>query len=272
MPSSKNRYARAQARAKYRKPKRRGGSMGWNVAIVVIVLAGIGILLLTLNERNSEAAEHPLAASGDDQVGDHWHELYGVNICGEWLGQIPEFETRAGNSNVGAGIHTHADGYIHIHPFTTDEEGKNATLGRFWEYAGLELGEDEFSYSSGTQEDPDTTSWQNGDECPNGKPGVVRWEVNGEEMTGNPADLRLADGDCLAIGFLPEGKKLGNPPQVAPSPTDTGSESQAFTCPGDDTATTTSVPGQTTVPGATTTPGATTPATDPTTTPTSGAP
>jgi hypothetical protein len=246
--------------------------MGWNVAIVVIVLAGIGILLLTLNERSSDSSEAPLAASGD-QAGDHWHELYAVNVCGEWLSPIPEFEVRAGNTNVRSGIHTHGDGFIHIHPFATDEEGGNATLGRFWDFAGIELGEDSFSYTSGTVEDPDTTSWENGDECPNGKPGVVRWELNGEEMTGNPADLRLEDTDCVAIAFLPESKKeIGDPPQVGTSPIDDGSGTGAFPCEGAESSTTTTVPGQTTVPGATTTPGATTPATDPTTTPTSGAP
>lgn len=272
MPSSRNRYSRAQARARYRKPKRRSASFGWNVAIVVVVLAGIGVLLLTLNQNSNSGEDDPPQAATGDQVGDHWHTLYAVNVCGEWLDPIPEFEARADNPNVRSGIHTHGDGFIHIHPFASDEEGSNATLGRFWDFAGIELGEDEFSFTSGTAEDPETTAWKNGDECPNGKTGVVRWEVNGEEMTGNPADLKLQDRDCVAIAFLPESRQeIGDPPQVGSSPIDDGSGTGAFPCEGSESSSST-----TTVPGASTTvastPAESTAPTETTSAPSAGSP
>ena len=45
MPKSRNRYARAQARARYRKPKRRGGSFGWNMGIALVAVVGIALLV-----------------------------------------------------------------------------------------------------------------------------------------------------------------------------------------------------------------------------------
>ena len=35
-----------------------------------------------------------------------------------------------------AGIHSHADGLIHTHPFVVAEEGNNATVGKFFDYGG----------------------------------------------------------------------------------------------------------------------------------------
>ncbi|HXG35942.1 MAG TPA: hypothetical protein VNL15_03130, partial [Dehalococcoidia bacterium] len=74
-------------------------------------------------------------SSGDPKVGDHWHARYTVTICGEQQPNIPTFEDPAG-------IHTHGDGLVHMHPFNTSGEGGGARLIRFFEYAGGELSND----------------------------------------------------------------------------------------------------------------------------------
>ena len=74
-------------------------------------------------------ARRVAANQATGEPGDHWHSYLGVNICGEWLPNVPEFEAPVG-SPVGsrnAGIHSHGDGLIHTHPFVSSEEGKNAT-------------------------------------------------------------------------------------------------------------------------------------------------
>ena len=63
MPKSKTRYARAQARARYRKPKRRNSSMGWNVAIALIVVVGGLLIFFTVKANKDEEGVHPLPAN-----------------------------------------------------------------------------------------------------------------------------------------------------------------------------------------------------------------
>ena len=57
MPQSRTRYQRAAMRSRYRKPKRkRSGSFGWNVAIAVVVIAGIVAVFLVRGGGDSAAA------------------------------------------------------------------------------------------------------------------------------------------------------------------------------------------------------------------------
>src|SRR5260370_11018876 len=144
MPKSPNRYARAQARARYRKPKRRGGSFGWNMGIALVAVVGIALLVWTVAGRRDQASAAPRAGDPTTgQAGDHWHASLDVNSCGVWLPPAPQFETEAGNPQIRVGIHSHADGLIHIHPFNSSDSGSHATLRRFLTYGG-------WSASSGT--------------------------------------------------------------------------------------------------------------------------
>src|SRR5438128_578162 len=164
MPKARNRHARAQARARYRKPRRRKGSFGWTVGLVSLTIVGIVLIGFTVASNRSAGAVRPRA--GDPATGapgDHWHAALDVNICGEKLANAPTFETEANNPNVRVGIHTHGDGVIHIHPFNSAEEGKNATLGRFFTYGGWDLSSGSFSWGTGSTKDPRKTSWKNGD-------------------------------------------------------------------------------------------------------------
>jgi hypothetical protein len=178
----------------------------WTVGIVALIAVGVGLVVVSRNENQAEANERPRIASGD-QPGDHWHAAIGVNVCGQWLSNAPEFHNRAGTGNVQAGIHSHGDGLIHIHPFTSNEAGENATLGTFFEFGGWSLSEGSFEAWEGDEH-------SSGDECGN-KEATVRWSVNGKEKTGNPADYRPQDQDVIAVALLPEGKKIGRPPSAA---------------------------------------------------------
>jgi len=119
------------------------------------------------------------------------------------------------------GIHSHGDGLIHTHPFTTSEQGGNATLGHFLDNGGWSISEDEIDISggyawSGPSSAPDKRDWSNGATCPfgpyKGEKGQVVWSVDGKTRTGNPSDYKVQDGTTVAIGFLPKGVELGFPP------------------------------------------------------------
>lgn len=133
------------------------------------------------------------------KVGQHWHAAFGVDLCGEWL-SAPEFHEEIG-------IHSHGDGLVHIHPFVAAGAGRKATMEKFFTGGGWEVTEDSFNFGG-------TAVKRNGDPCPDGRPGVVRWSVNGVEQEGDLSDFVPFDGDVIALAFIPEGDPIPEPPHA----------------------------------------------------------
>lgn len=179
-----------------RKPKpRKAGTFGFAAVLGVIAVLGVvGIVA----SRGGEAG----ADIGPD-IGDHHHAAFGINICGAWLPNTPQYESPTG-------IHSHADGFIHMHPYSRAGANDNATVGLFLDGADQKATDTEIEVS-------DDLKKANGDPCPelDGKPGTVRWSVNGQEKQGNPSRYVPEDGDVIAIAFLPEGEEIGTPPVAA---------------------------------------------------------
>jgi hypothetical protein len=174
----------------------------------VIVIAGVIAIVFA---RSGSSNNLPPQAS------DHWHAALGVYMCDHWQGdgnwawptQTATGEPARAGTNLYAGMHSHGDGLIHIEPQTSDEMGKNATLGTYFKFGGWKLNSSEVTFVGATE--------KNGDKC-GSKDGVLRWEVNGTEHTGNPASYKINDGDWIAIAFVPKDTKLssiGKPPSIA---------------------------------------------------------
>ena len=222
--------------------------MVWTIATVVVVVLGVLLVTLTYADRQNNADAAPT-------IGDHWHAFLGYDVCGTWLPNAPSFEDRANEAGVRAGIHSHGDGLMHIHPFASDEAGDKATLGRFLSYGGWSTSDSSFKVWDGKQH-------QNGDTCGSGadaKKAEVQWTVGrfgkkwtGTPRTGNPSDYHPKNGDIVAVYLLPKGAELPEPPTAEQALTNISDLNGA---PVSGTATT--VPGgstDTTVTTATTTP------------------
>jgi len=115
--SSSKKVARA-ARAGGRVSSRQPRSLLFPGVLFLIVILGVSLVVYARNDRNSADL------GGTPQLGDHIHMAYAVSACGEFMDPMPEFESSIG-------IHTHGDGVMHIHPFSSLGAGANATLGRF---------------------------------------------------------------------------------------------------------------------------------------------
>lgn len=242
MARSRNKYSRAHIRARARRPRRRGGSGWFYGAMAVIVI--LGVLGIVLFKGGTSSAEPPQPANqATNEPGDHWHAAFDVNICGEWIEPPAEFEQVHDNPNVRPGIHTHGDGFIHIHPYTTSEGGDNAVLGRFLDYGGfsvssdsLGLGDDTAAWA-GLSTDPSKREWTTGDTCPAGTPfagqkGVFKWSIDCKARSGDPSDVRLRDQQVIALAFLPKGEEIGVPPNATATPSDDGSAAGPLDVPG----------------------------------------
>jgi hypothetical protein len=221
MARSRNKYSRARMRARVRRPKKRGGARWYYGALACIVIAGFAGIALSTGTSDTPPRAGINPATQD--FFDHWHEALGVNICGQWLAAPATFEDVADQPGVRSGLHTHGDGFIHIHPFAAADAGNNATLGRFFHNGGWGLSEDSLDVWVGPEAAPTTTQWTNGDKCPKeskfpGRKGEVKWSVDCVARTGNPADYKLEDLQVVAVAFLPKDKKIGVPPNAFETP------------------------------------------------------
>ena len=103
--------------------------IGFPALVVLIIVIGIAVVAVARTQRDAEARPG---------LSDHWHSAYGVWDCtdGEGGAFQPVFEGRANSQGYPydpEGIHSHSDGLIHIHPFTANAAGEDATMSKFFE-------------------------------------------------------------------------------------------------------------------------------------------
>jgi hypothetical protein len=203
-----SKYNRARIRSRARRT-RHTGSRAWLYATVAVIVVGVLLVFLSYSDRQDSAAVPP-------QIGEHFHAYLGVNVCGEWISDAPQFEDRANESGVRAGLHSHGDGLMHLHPFASDETGQKATVGRFFDYGGWKVSTNELKLWDGS-------THKDGEQCTGATPGAgeVQWVVGRhnepwptEARSGDPADYRPRNGDIVALYFVPKGTKLEQPPKA----------------------------------------------------------
>lgn len=180
-------------------------SMFWPVFIgVVVVLGTIGIVY-SKNQRQPDKTRP--RAGGAGHAGDHWHAALGFDVCGTFLPNITDQKDVSG-------IHTHGDGVVHIHPFSSLAAGKRATLNVFFKTVNAKVTSSEIRL-------PGQQAKTNGEKCGD-KPGVVQvktWpsaapDAGGTMYTGNPSNLRPKDGELVTIAFVPKGDDIPRPPSA----------------------------------------------------------
>ena len=115
--------ARGESGKKVARAARLGGTggtgerkaFGYPVALALVVILGLSLVSWSRVTREASAAP---------RVGDHWHSIYDIYVCDTYRAKIL-------NENDPNGIHTHADGLLHIHPFNSEASGEKANIGEF---------------------------------------------------------------------------------------------------------------------------------------------
>jgi hypothetical protein len=182
------------------KAKRRKGSLGFSIAIVAIVVLGVGGIALSRGGDDSSSKKRPTGS-------DHWHTAYAVNICGTVQPNLTQPAQLIG-------LHTHNDGLIHVEPYVTGsilDQGDNANLARFVQ------GEPGFKLTSTEVQVPGGRLMKNGDLCDGKDPGkvTIRQWLNAvtddfKDYT-NPKDVKITDGGAITMAFLPAGADIPKP-------------------------------------------------------------
>lgn len=180
--------------------------------LLLVSVLGIALIVYARNDRQDEDL------GGTPQLGEHIHLAFGVHVCGEWLPDIPTFESPVG-------IHTHGDGVIHTHPFSQLGVGANATLGRYFQDGRegeppveLDLDDNKITYLGEEYEEGETEC--DGVDEPSLR--VAYWENVADPTaepvmrTGDYADLTLQqDGAGITIFYGDPDADVPKPPTSA---------------------------------------------------------
>lgn len=233
---------KASSRKKIVKASRTAGrtrssrNLGWWGLVTAIVVLGVGLVVISRPEKTE--AEPP-------RLNDHWHAAYGINICGETLPGLVDVKEDT------SGIHSHGDGLIHMHPFSSRYTGKGANLAAFGETTGMTL-------TDSSLQVPGRDKLKNGDRCPDkdGKSGergvlqVMVWDsaadTTGSLLKGDFADYAPKDGSVVLISFGPKATTFDKPASAGAIPSDvTGATPPLTGAPTVETPTTSLAPGDT---------------------------
>jgi hypothetical protein len=205
-----------------------GGTL-FPMVVAIVVVLGLALVVYARQSRPSVDASAPTAS-------DHWHHAYGFNLCGEWFqleGDAEQQGTENYNAYARTGIHSHDDGLIHWHPFTSAAVGSNARLGVFLDTYGVELTNSKIEFPESQEAALRTTFpdreevrvWENGETTCNidgseeeGSLKVVVWDNFTDTDDGT---TYIADFDNIALdqdqmvvvmAFVPDGTDIVMPP------------------------------------------------------------
>lgn len=174
-------------------------------SLALILIAGLaGTAFFVLN-RESNIGVAPEANI------DHWHSAYLIHDCGADLPITNEFEAPAG-------VHTHGDGLLHVHPYNPNVAGRNATLGAYFEGYAAEVTDSSFipGFADIVQEPMTEADGCNGEEA---QLQLAVWRnafdetAEPEIITENIADFQFETaGMAITLALLPEGADIPKPP------------------------------------------------------------
>ena len=224
--SSTKKAARLAKSGQGKKVRFQGGTL-FPMVVAIVVVLGLSLVFYARQSR-------PAADASEPQIDDHWHHAYGFYLCDTWfqLSGDAEERTSTGFSNqefARTGIHSHDDGLIHWHAFSSAAVGRRATLQVFLDVYGVELTNDTLTFpeeqraglpyeqETGVFEEGETTCVIDGNE-EDAELKVVVWDNfsdtdDGTTFIADFGNIRLdKDAMVVAIAFVPDDTDVSMPP------------------------------------------------------------
>ena len=216
----------AKGKGKGRQVRFKGGTL---FPAIVVGIAVLGAALIIYSRESIPNRNVP------PTVNDHWHASYGFYACDTWLpdlqGNKEELDT-AGQLIVDefrrTGIHSHDDGVIHWHPYTSAATGRNAKLGVFLDVYGVEVTDTKIQFppdqGGAVYEEGETKCVDEDGNSVDGE--VVAYVYDSYDDASqfttyitNFDQIRIAkDGMAMTIAFVPAGVNPGMPPTATNLP------------------------------------------------------
>jgi hypothetical protein len=224
--SSAKKVARLAQKGKGRKVRFQGGTL---FPALIVGIAVVGAALIVYSRASIPNQNIP------PTVEDHWHASYGFYACDEWLpdlqGNKEEQDSAGQLISEGfrrTGIHSHNDGVIHWHPYSSSATGRNAKLGVFLDVYGIKLSDDKIEFPAdqgGAVYEEGVTKCTDADgKSVDGEIVVYAFDAfdtpdKYKTYITNFDDVRLSqDGMAFSVVFAPAGSKAELPPSAASLP------------------------------------------------------
>lgn len=207
--SSAKKVARAARAGGSRRPGQRR-QIGF--PLIILFVLGLGVFLVLFARSSRDANARPLSQANAEF--DHWHAALGVYDCDTW---VYDGSPEGGAYFVDAlqdpaGIHTHEDGVIHIHPFLDSAGGRNARMRFFFADVNIQISDDDVIFPDGTEWKEGEKKCGTGDDAQDGQIVIARWnsaqqaadgERPSEIITEDFDDIRFReDREYFTLGFL----------------------------------------------------------------------
>jgi hypothetical protein len=228
--SSTKRAARLAQKGKGRKVRFQGGAL-FPVVVALVLVLGVGLIAYARQSRPSADASAP-------QTSDHWHHTYGFFLCDQWVQLTGNAEETDASGQplhpeyARTGIHSHDDGLIHWHAFTSLAIGRRATLGVFLDVYEVEMSTDKLEFpedqraqlpadfqETGVFEAGETKCTIDGEQV-DAELSVTRWDNISDTGAGTTfiSDFTSIplnkDAMVVSIAFAPAGTDVGKPPWI----------------------------------------------------------
>lgn len=228
--NSASKVAQLASRGKGKKVRFQGGTVfPAVVAAVVIVLLGLVVYA---------RASRPSDGSGPPIQGDHWHAAYGLRVCDAWLPNLIGTKEETGVDSTGQsrivdrhfreyGIHSHGDGVIHYHPYTSRATGTRARLGVFLDAYNVKLNDTVLELPPDQVGAGEQSKWDTKDFKCNGEDTQIRvrvWEDFSKpgqfvDYVTDFKNIRVdRNGMAFAIAVEPKGADIPQPPTAPKLP------------------------------------------------------
>ncbi len=142
--SSTKKAARLAQKGKGKKVRFQGGTL-FPLIVSIVVVLGLALVVYARQSR-------PAADASAPRVDDHWHHVYGFYLCDTWVdlaGDAEEVDVSGRPTNTEfarTGIHSHDDGLIHWHPFSSAAVGRRAVLGVFLDVYDVDVTDDRIEF------------------------------------------------------------------------------------------------------------------------------
>jgi hypothetical protein len=219
--SSTKKAARLTQRGKGKTVRFQGGTLFPFIVALVVVL-GLGTVVYARQSQPAFDASPPT-------INQHWHAAYGFYICGEWYQLQGDQEVRNAQGQLTStnylqtGVHSHEDGVIHWHPFTSRAVGRRAVVGVFLDVYEVEFNNDRLKlpdnqvmgpWGAGAEFIPGETECDGED----AELSMVVWSSfedtgSGTRYIANFENVRIQnDGMVFAFVFAPRNEPVPMPP------------------------------------------------------------
>ena len=166
----------------------------------------------------SKEAKAAQALYDDYIVNQHVHAAYSTWDCTKPKGQEFLPLINGENDPDNTGVHAHADGLIHIHPFVASVAGSKATLGKFFNTTGLNVTAKEIVLPAKLASADGKVAATKGriiktdTKCASGKKGTVKVfvfkspkDTKPSEPLGKPKDIPLKANEVFVFALIEDG-------------------------------------------------------------------